>query len=422
MTYRLSDLLPYSEDILLTSLQDRIRILQLLLFYYRSSQDAISAFTSKKYTEFDAQVSENLCQIRAYQLTQIVRKSNEDESDSNSLTVINLKFNQLFATCDALLSSYVYLSKKRPSYYSKIIDQETTLKDFLREHKFDLDFSDLAYFLTQTYILSKYKLVGEYNISHGIDYDDLCNNLNIQSRTYVRKIIHKLQRNISKYSCQFIFNIMSNLDFDNRHNFLLQSLYFNDEVGRHVFPSYESTNIILQHKIKNGLGVKVVVNRISDNGSDNIIFLLKPSQAHKKYVLSSANEFDSYDGLTTFIGIARYNGQISESKELYISKFLNIGFENIILANMAQHPQYAGILLDDKKHNPYITLNVNGLQQSYIDYIREAESRFLKHKHISTSIGCTPNNAGLFLLTHVRCDNLTYQEKSSIDCCVGIGA
>ena len=68
MTYSIRDLLPYTEDTLINSLKERIRTMQLLEFLYTSAQDAVHAFLAKKYNEFDAQVSENLCQIRAYQL------------------------------------------------------------------------------------------------------------------------------------------------------------------------------------------------------------------------------------------------------------------------------------------------------------------------------------------------------------------
>ena len=71
--YILSNLLPYAQNMLLTSLGEKIRVLRLLEFFCHSALDALHAFFAKAYNKFDAQVSENLCQIRACQLLKTIR-------------------------------------------------------------------------------------------------------------------------------------------------------------------------------------------------------------------------------------------------------------------------------------------------------------------------------------------------------------
>ncbi len=408
MNYTLVDLLPYNEDTILSSLQEKTRVLQVLLFLSQSMHQAILSFHAKQFKDFDAQVSENLCQIRADHLLHMLQ---DDSGEFSTIKAFDKEVHQYTYRCRSKHKEYESLSKKRPSHYSRKINQPIALQEFLQEHQLDISYSDQIYFLAQTYILSRYKLVGEHNISHGINYDKLCCEINISSKTFARKIIHRLQRNISMASCQFIYKLMYNLDMDSRHAHLLNSLYRKDEVGRHVFSCYEATKIILKHKLKTKNNIKIIVNRIGEKIQDSLVFYLKPALLQNHYAFT-LNVNNLNDGITTFVGISRYHNDISESKQEYINRFMQVGFEDVILSNMAQHPQYAGILLDDMKHNPYIRLDTDDLQQSYIDYISEAEKQFLKHKYLAECVGCHPDNSVLFLLTHVYCDNISNENKN----------
>lgn len=410
MTYELSNLLPYTSDTLLRSLKERMRVLQLLEFLYESTKDAIQSYLSKQYSDFDAQVSENLCQIRAYQLIHML-----DSQDNNrqQLVIFYQNVKDMHARCDSVLSEYRALTKKRPSQYTKRIDQSETLGQMLQEHELDMELSELLYLLIQKHVLSKYKLVGEYNISKGINYDKMCLDLKISSKTFIRKVVHRLQRNVSENSCRFVFKLFNGIDSNQYHRSLLQSLYFQDEVGRHVLACYEATKVILQHAFQAGKQIKVIITRILDSGNEVVTFFLKPSPIQRRYILS-IKEVPS-EGLVTFAGISCCSTCDAETNDEHISRLLEMGFENVILSNMAQHPQYSGLLLDDKKYNPYLSLDMDELQESHVEFIKSAEKQFLQHKHLATKIGCTPEDSSLFLLTHVRCDNVVLQPNQIND-------
>ncbi len=413
MNYKISNLLPYPDDMILASLKERIRVLHLVRFFYQSIQKAIRAFLLKEYSQFDAQVSENLCQVRALQLIEIIH--NQALCNEKTFSFFYQKIKLLFKKCDATLNHHLSLSKNRPSHYSEQINKKIILEIFLEEHQVDLRFSNVMFFLLQTYILSKYKLVGEHNISHGIHYDKLCKDLNLSSKTYARKVIHRLQRNISEYSCQFIYSLAQKLKTDSHYLPLLNSLYFKDEVGRHVFSCYETTKIILQYIAKHNRPIKFIVHRITKNTKDRIVFILKPSLSQNSYELSHYLDNKLNKGMITFVGVVHYNTLFLERKERYIIRFLRVGFESIILSNMAQHPQYAGLLLEDKKHNPYVQCNANKAEPEYSKYVFQIEKQFLKHKQISKEIGCAIDNASLFLLTHVYCDTLKHQPIENLN-------
>lgn len=412
MQYKLSHLLPYSANAHLESLHDRIQLLHLLVFFYRSTQDAIKKFLAGEYHCFDAQVSENLCQTRAYQLVQILH--HEKDCCLNLLPPFLRVVRNAYVKCTILLTAYTDASHKRRNHCLSIINRPIALQELLQHYRFNLNLSSLVFFLLHAYILSRYKSVGDYNIFYGINYDKLCEEIKIPSKAFVKKVIHFLQRNISKQSCQMIFGLLTNFTPSFQPLQLLKSLHFQDEIGRHMLACYETTKIILQHAFQSNLVIKMVINRIAQHAEDQLVFFLHPSQTKQCYVLASEN-INFSTGIMTFIGIVRYNEPVLESKEKYFHRFFNTGFENIILSNMAQHPQYAGLLLDNKKYNPYFSAMAFEYLPHYLNYIQDAEKQFLRHKYMSSIIGCTPENSSLFLLTHVRCEAVDGQfEKTEL--------
>lgn len=399
MNYQLHCLLPYSNKITLTSLKEKIRVLQVLIFLCKMANNAIQSFIAFKLNDFDAQVSENLCQIRAYQLLLFV--GSDFLIYKNNLLRFSKTILPVHAKCECLLQEHKKkLQGYRASHYTKEIDQTLTIEEFMNSHRLNLVLSTDQFFLIQAFILSKYKLVGDYDISYGIDYDSLCQDLDIDSKTYARKVIHHFQRNLSEYSCQFIIKLLNNLNAGKFHNDLLMSLYYTDEVGRHVMSCYEVTKVILLHVLKSGKHVQVTIFRESKEEKDQISFILNPSTFYTTTINSDEQDVK---GTLLFIGRVFYKNRIDETKDQYISRFLDVGFENIILSNMAIHPQYAGIKLSEKKDNPYRLLTFGRYKR---------EEGFLKHKYLSNQIGCSKENPSLFLLTHVRCHydkNYIYQ-------------
>ena len=281
--------------------------------------------------------------------------------------------------------------------------QDETVSEFINSNHLHTIFTEEEYFIIQTYILSRYKLVGNHEISHGIDYDKLCDELKIPSKTYAKKLVHTLQRNTSKLSCQFIFTLIDAFSSSKHLSQLIKSLYFFDDIGRHVIPCYETTKILLSHMRKTHIFVEILITQVSDKTEKTISFSLEPAN-NGDYQLIPSTKAHSRP-IMIFKGIVRYENNIIEPIQNYIARFLKVGFNNTILANMAQHPQYAGKLLTDKKINPYpdIRTKENTIDPPFLD---QAEKDFLAHKHLASLAGCSQENSSLFLLTHVRCNNL----------------
>lgn len=394
--YSLIDLLPYKEDKKIISSKEEAVVLRIIMFLCSAAIDAIEVFQKKKYSYFDAQVSESLCQIRAYQLIQYAKCDLHHHKILFSPTTSIIK--EVYVRANNML-----LKKENSREQDRKI---LLLTNFLRENKLFCVLQEVEYFLIHTYILSKYKLIGEYETSHGINYSFLCYKLGVYSNTLAKRVIHNMQRNLSKLSCEFIYSLMSIMKYKKKQFSLINNLHLTDEIGRQLISCYEVTKIILEHAYSMKEIVKIKVIQVSTRGLNTIEFFLCLFTGGIYFIPK-----EEYNSLC-FIGVTRLEDECEESRDEYISRFLKIGFKEIILANMAQHPQFSGLLLSDRKENPYTEVFEKDRQFNL--YKRSVERNFIKHKVLASQIGCAPQNPGLFLLTHIRCEDLDLNDGMSL--------
>src|SRR6185312_16979016 len=79
------------------NLQEKIKIIRLWLFFSKNCSRAINSFLLNKYSDFDAQVSDNLCQIRAYQFILFFEKV--DSIKLNELKAFAKKIDDINKKC-----------------------------------------------------------------------------------------------------------------------------------------------------------------------------------------------------------------------------------------------------------------------------------------------------------------------------------
>lgn len=396
------DFLPYSIRHKLKGLNSKYRLLILLDYLCKISKMTIKSYFYKEYHFFDPQVGENLCQIHAYQLCTIFDESMEIAKE---VALFSIRLNEIHAKCEHLLEEIKELKIRRPSHYMQDIDGRITLLDYLEKNQLNLHLTERVAFLIQSYFLTKYRIIDEQGICNGIDYDVLCNEIYITSKTFIKKLVRHIQINITDLTTKFLSTLLVNIDCEPERVFLMQSLHFKDEDGRHVFGCYEATKLILEHAFITGKHIEIAVKRNSENASDELIFSLIPDKNTGRFTTANPIIEQSHKPSIVFRGVAKYSEYINETRENYIQRFLSVGFENILLSNVAQHPQYPGTNLDKLKYNPYRAVNTNQLTVAYQNYVSNAEKEFLKHKHMAVEFGCMQESSNLFLLIHVRSIN-----------------
>lgn len=396
-------LLPYTEDVVLTNRLQKLRLVKLILFFLKESIVAIEHMLSKNYEFFDPQVSENLCQIRAYKLCLF---SDEKYDDFHYELLANEKchFKQYLDKALVLEREYEYLYRNRGCHYKHDLDCQETVKDFLLKNELIFKIDKEVLFLIQSHFLTRFHLLDEENVSIGIDYNKLCEFMNISSKTFGRKVVHDYQRKLSRTSCDFVIKLLKTIseNIDINQN-ILHELRQEDEIYRSILPSYETTKVLIAHMLQTETPIIVIVH--SDR-RQIVRLIFVPSKNKKCFILNNDQKlFRKNQTCVIFKGIVK-NEKYSSSylNSLIINSFKKHGLEKIILANMAAHPQYPGKKLDAYKYNPY--QNYQGNSHNILDKVHLLEQRFLLMQRFSHTIGCSKENPGLFLLKHVYFDSI----------------
>ena len=399
-TYKICDLLPINNSAAITKKKLLIQTLNTLLLIYTSAQEAINQYLDNNYHDFDAQVSENLCQIRACMLASLNQNPISQEETLKTKTQIS----QIISRIQQLKSNNIEETIR------KIQRNDINVPKLISLYGLDTSATEPIIFLICTYILCQFKRESLFHISTGIDYRKLIEASKIESKSFLKKLVHRMQRLISSISSEFILSIAqqthSSLDLN-----LLSQLQMHDEIGRSILPCYETTKIILNYMANNDINIRMVVYHKRDI---NIVaridtFTMKPKKigdTFEYYYTPNNSHF-----MITCFGICDHSNKPLASKEGYINNIMNIGFINIILENMAQHAQYAGKELIEYKKNPYQKIIIEG-QSNATHKAKKSEKDFLEHKRLAEIHGCSIQNPSLFLLSHIAYDQRTVSETS----------
>jgi hypothetical protein len=387
----------------------RISILRLLQFFFQETLFAIQAFSERKLEKFDAQVGENLCQIRAYQIY-LLAEHEEYSIKEASMASDKLGIELALATCRKLIHFYENLSvnglkeEKKPYYF------HLPLKNFLWESELLLTFSGEVFFLFQAHFLARFSKLDENNIPQTIDFSRLMQHMNC-SKHLAKRSIHFMQKSLAQISSNFIFNLLAPLHLSNIKDILLNLYKIADE-GRLVLPCYESAKLLLTHMIQQDCLIWMVAKNLLNN--ENHMMLFKPDAAKKQYEICTENVTNYANAVCVVIeGVTSHIPLTASSLTSYLKK---VGVEHILLANMAAHPQYTGKVLFHFKDNPYQSLlaEVRASPERFsfsFDNIKVRETELKKMQEEAVVGGfCLANMSGL-LIKHIYCSTVLAELK-----------
>lgn len=236
-----------------------------------------------------------------------------------------------------------------------------------------------------------------------MDYQHLYNELNCSKRI-IKKVIRYQQAALSEHSCQSIFywhaeNADNSLPIN-----LFKKMMLRDDDNRQVLPYYYFTQVLWYNLIKHQYPVLVVINRYSQRKLDTIYLPFLYSVESQTWKLQHSYNSSLQQAYFVIEGEMRYTKKILiESREEYKNRFTQTGLNLIIMANMAQHPQYSGSKLYSVKNNPFNELKLNA-EEEKIAY-NEKQS-LMRMKDIALQKGCCQENPSLFFIKHIYCDIL----------------
>lgn len=273
----------------------------------------------------------------------------------------------------------------KSSLYTARLDKKQTIVSFLNDLDLNPKFSKDLGFLITSYILCLFCERDSDGIPNAINFE-LGKDTYQTSNTHIRRIIHHLQEINAGLSCEHICKLTKKLythDLSQWLNF--QKLV--GDLGRKAFPCYILTKTILDDMLAKHEKILFIIG----NKHKQQIELLYQAKANKFLLLNTKEKFKC--NVMVFKGIT--NMDLTDPT-LIKQKIREFDPYQIVLANMAKHPQFTGEKLNYLRNCPFHCLpaSQNPEITEYMNYFQ--------HMHcLAESIGACEDVVGLFYIKHI---------------------
>lgn len=383
-TYSIIDLLPQNN---MAVVRDTKMIFEILKATYNVIAlliDSISKFhIDKQYQHFDPHVGESACQIRAYMCIILARKKYSSTYILERIEILN-----------------TYLYKLNEIIHAKINYKNSShsIVELIKKYDCYFDVSWEECFLFKSYFLTIFKrehLQETYISSHDVATTFII------SKKLAKKIIHRYQYHLSEISCSFIEHIASELNINKKNSPNFVSSVLNDDDGRMVYPCFFYSKIIFMHMKKTNCPILLIVETI-DNGHIKKDYILFGRIDGHGQLLNITNNPLMIDDICVVIVCSRITSIPASSIELL--KILNaFGLYDILLMNMAAHPQFGGLKLSICSER----LSQDNVSLSGIE--KQINEEFVSFKERAQKNGFCRNNPSTLLVKHIFMNSVNKQ-------------
>lgn len=362
-------------------------VLKILLFSLKKFKEALIRFyVDRDADSFDPHVGDTCCQVRAYSLLQLSKKTLSPESLRCKLASLKQKVDLVERGIQSGLL-YEFILQSKPSI-SHLVEYLGPLELINADD----------WFLFCCYFLTEFKTETSYKDTR-IDYNYTSLSMGA-SRKASKKLIRHYQRLLSKKSCDHILSWSSEIYKDDKENNILRLLLKEDLDGRSVMPCFFGSKIIFDHICASNQCVLFEVNRINEGFSRKSLIIVKKGVS---FLFKGASKNPTETCLLI-------KGE-TDSKEHFVSEdtlldsFNRYGAFSILMANMSSHPQYTGRSLNIFKENPFCGIASNAYEdeKNMLDFFR----------NMSKEIGCCHEKRTLFFARHICLGSLLKSEKET---------
>lgn len=391
---------PHESDIFLKDITQKIvhiSLVRLLLGYF---DEAIVFFQKRMLSHFDAQVGENLCQIRAYKIYQL----SKSEIFYDKLIALQHDIATSIEKLTSTEQDFKYWIKRSKTDRPEHIKKPLYLSDFFEQMAVNVTFEDDLLFIFLSYFLCKYCMVDEENIPFTMDYQRIQENLYL-SRSFSKRLVHYYQKYLSALSCDFVFQLLSDIEEYVKFNSILKMLHKRADEGRMVLPCFLVTKIILQHMIQKEESILLLCNLKIGVRGELVRYIFKGNKFTNSFELSSCT---SENNVVVLYG--EHRQPLGNNIGKFLEEILAVGLKEIIFYNNAAHPQFSGQILLNFRENPFHQLlieykneNIN-LSTVEVNLITELSNTIYDYTHKAVQFGCIKDRPRLFLLKHIFCD------------------
>ncbi|BCA94852.1 hypothetical protein TUM19329_12130 [Legionella antarctica] len=395
--HNILSLLPYSDNAQLINKHQKLGDLYFIKSIVDFSISALELFMAGSLASFDAQVGENLCQIRAYKILNLAKKWLYS-------TPLKTQFSheiELFRNYKVQLEHIIFDWEneiKHSKTYNKNLDGREDINDFFARHQLLIPLSNDFIFIIACYFLTHFN-IRENKIPVAINLEYISREFHI-SKYKSKRLTHKYQQLICSLGCNFIIKIAHDLPKEQGYTDLLPALFQISDEDRAVLPCYIVSDIIFHHSTKEQLPVLFIVHQLTDqNRQENsvIYFLLTSTENHSALILVPSKQYLPKHCMVVSGDISYPQNTPIESPKEYIERVLCETPLKLILANTASHPQYSGKRLESFRENPFQLINPD----DNLEGKKLHENKLLLMQQFALHSGCSRQNPSLFFLRHI---------------------
>lgn len=375
------DLLPQHRESIVRDTQMQQSIVDLLLFSLNKLIEALKKFNLDEFlVDFDPHVGDTACQIRAYQLYLLAQRDTSlpISSRCQSLEIISHQLSTL-TTLQIPLHNHQW-----------------TLESFLRDTDCYFTLSEDELFLFRCYILSYLKRSNPSGDIY-ISYDQVTTESGC-SRKISKKFIRHHQIGLAEFSSKSVIDWAKEIYFSDLD--ILEASHEKDDDNRPVLPCYLFTKVLYEHLQQRKCPVLLIVNHSSHQQREDIPILFQDDH-HKGIPIDSESRQAIKQTMPCVVIEGVCQNPYSENTAEFVERINQMGLRDLLLANMASHPQYSGQKLTHLRENPFAE-SATSLSHKINSFYDELEY----FRHVAYKSGCCTQNRSLFFIEHIFYDSL----------------
>lgn len=393
-------LLPLSESSPLISKDQKSKFLSLLSSLTSIVLKGANAFKIGMLTEFDAQIGENLCQVRAYHTTFLARKYLFNETNQRFLQAKIDRLHDFQKLIEHTLREWNNKVQSTSSY-DKDLDGKESVHEFMERKNLLIELSEDIVYLAACFFLAHFgsKVDG---ILQSVSLTQIAKELSV-SKSQAKKLVQTFQNTVCRLGLSFVGQILNDLPSLSHYARLFSDLLKDSGDGRLVLPCFAVSEIIFQHALHTRTPILLAVNRVANDGVlQDTVFCLVIGDQYGRPVLIDYDEY-LLSACVVIEAEVNYDDALQiESIDEYSARLVFNNPIDALLANTAMHPQYAGIQLKYLSDNPYLMIT------NTEDKTR-AEQSFCSMKEFAIRQGCCKDNSTTLFMKHAYSDTIKNQ-------------
>lgn len=358
------------------SVQKAIKLIELSTIL---TQKAFDAFLNRRFEELDALVGDNACQIRASLILDLAKKDNDK--------MLVATMSESIETCKRIQEALNHLDLQ-----TLIPETKISFEEFCKKHNLSLEIPQECEFLLEAFALTQSKTTD----SSGSEFstpENLEHLVEGFSKKDLKNIIRNAQKSLSGRSAKHLQQVSKSKELKQ----LLEKLVFTDNAtGVQGIPCFFGMEALLQKISDDNTPIVIVFKKRNPNGNCKVCkkLLFKSSKGIFNPITIKINpKLKLKDSLKEVLKTPAFVIEgIFDGDKPNLEKFNTLGLQKVVLANVAQHPQFFGV---NKNLDPF------ELPQAL--QFKSEQEKLSAFKDLAKTEGCSLANQKLFCIEHILC-------------------